>query len=129
MVFSSTSCDPYAPEMEESGLKDGRPPKAGLDRSEPDWRNSQELMSFKSAPGYKLTTLAERHHGRSHLLEHLIASSSRKERDKSKKEKDREKERRNGLGLAMGYEVMEIRDEGDEGRLNEWMSEGVTETE
>jgi hypothetical protein len=70
-------------------IKGRQTSKAGLNRTEDDWR----------------------------ILEHLIASSSRKERDKSKKEKDREKERRSGLGLAMGYEVMEIRDEGDEGEL------------
>lgn len=51
---------------------------------------------------------AERHHGRKQLLERMVNATSGSER--------RKKEVKTGRGgLAMGYEVMEIRDDGDEG--------------
>lgn len=52
---------------------------------------------------------AERHHGRKQLIERMMNSTSGPKRRK----KDL-KVRAKG-GLALGYEVLEIRDEGDEG--------------
>lgn len=52
--------------------------------------------------------LAERHHGRKQLIERMVNATSGSKRRKEEVKTGR-------AGLAMGYEVMEIRDEGDEG--------------
>ena len=54
--------------------------------------------------------LAERHHGRKHLIERMVnppLSGTKRRRKEVKTGKG---------GLAMGYEVMEIRDDADEGQ-------------
>jgi hypothetical protein len=52
---------------------------------------------------------AERHHGRKTLIEKMMSSTSGSKRRK------KEKDLKVRGGLALGYEVLEIRDEGDEG--------------
>lgn len=52
--------------------------------------------------------VAEQHHGRKQLIERMVNTTSGSKR--------RKKEVKTGRGgLAIGYEVMEIRDEADEG--------------
>ena len=56
-------------------------------------------------------SVAERDHGRTYLLDQLLSSSS------ATKRRNRAAQPRSGVGgcLALGYEVLEVRDDGDEG--------------
>lgn len=71
----------------------------------------------------KIDEVAERHHGRKQLIERLVNSSSTSTTTATAAgSKRRRREVRTGKGgLAMGYEVMEIRDDADEGELLAWL--------
>lgn len=60
--------------------------------------------------------VAERHHGRKQLIERMVNSTSGSKR--------RKMDVKTGHGgLALGYEVMEIRDDGDEGESDSLLME------
>ncbi len=74
-------------------------------------------------PSLKVTeadrmVLAERHHGRRYLLDQLIADPS------NGKRRIKPKTGQGGV-LALGYEILEVRDDGDESADSFWRDERV----